>query len=74
LYEEGDFFNFGVFHVNPAKNQADVEIHDENGKIHFSQTFQLEDKPNQTGNYGRVIAKKRSLVNFKLGSHSIFFT
>ncbi|MEH7377039.1 glycerophosphodiester phosphodiesterase family protein [Neobacillus drentensis] len=43
LYAEGNFFNFGVFHVDPAKNQAGVEIRDENGKVHFSQTFQLED-------------------------------
>ena len=43
LYAEGNFFNFGVFHVDPAKNQAGVEIRDENGKVHFSQTFPLED-------------------------------
>ncbi len=42
LYAEGNFFNFGVFRVDPAKNQAGVEIRDENGKVHYSQTFQLE--------------------------------
>jgi alkaline phosphatase D len=43
LYAEGNFFNFGVFRVDPATKQATVEIRDENGKIHFSQAFQLED-------------------------------
>jgi alkaline phosphatase D len=42
LYAEGDFFNFGVFRVDPASNKATVEIRDESGKIHFSHTFQLE--------------------------------
>ena len=43
LYAEGNFFNFGTFQVDPANQQAKVEIRDENGKVHFSQTFQLED-------------------------------
>jgi alkaline phosphatase D len=43
LYAEGNFFNFGAFRVDPANKQATVEIRDENGKIHFNQTFQLED-------------------------------
>ncbi|PLS02579.1 glycerophosphodiester phosphodiesterase family protein [Neobacillus cucumis] len=43
LYAEGNFFNFGVFKVDPAKKQAVVEIQDENGKSHFTHTFQLED-------------------------------
>ncbi len=42
LYAEGNFFNFGVFQVDPATQQATVEIQDEDGKIHFSHTFQLE--------------------------------
>ncbi|QCJ44605.1 glycerophosphodiester phosphodiesterase [Bacillus sp. S3] len=43
LYAEGNFFNFGVFRVDPAAKQAIVEIQDENGKVHFSHTYQLED-------------------------------
>ncbi|MBI0577865.1 alkaline phosphatase D family protein [Neobacillus cucumis] len=43
MYAEGNFFNFGVFKVDPATNKATVEIQDENGKIHFSHDFQLED-------------------------------
>lgn len=43
LYAEGNFFNFGVFRIDPQAKQAIVEIQDENGKIHFSHTFQLED-------------------------------
>lgn len=43
LYAEGEFFNFGVFRVDPAKKQAIVEIKDENGKSHFTHTFKLED-------------------------------
>ncbi|GHI00126.1 glycerophosphodiester phosphodiesterase family protein [Neobacillus kokaensis] len=43
LYAEGKFFNFGVFRVDPAKQQATVEIQDENGKVHFSHSFELED-------------------------------
>ncbi|MFJ5714099.1 glycerophosphodiester phosphodiesterase family protein [Neobacillus sp. NPDC093127] len=43
MYAEGDFFNFGVFQVDPANKQATVEIRDENGKIHFSHAFQLEE-------------------------------
>jgi alkaline phosphatase D len=29
--------------VDAAKKQAALEIRDENGKVHFSQTFQLKD-------------------------------
>ncbi len=43
MYAEGNFFNFGAFRVDPANKQATVEIRDEDGKIHFNQTFQLED-------------------------------
>ncbi|MDR6998939.1 glycerophosphodiester phosphodiesterase family protein [Neobacillus niacini] len=43
MYAEGNFFNFGVFKVDPATNKATVEIRDENGKTHFSHDFQLED-------------------------------
>jgi alkaline phosphatase D len=43
LYAEGNFFNFGVFKVDPAAKQATVEIQDENGKPHFTHTFQLEE-------------------------------
>jgi alkaline phosphatase D len=43
LYAEGNFFNFGVFRINPATQQATVEIQDEKGKVHFSHTFQLEE-------------------------------
>ncbi len=42
LYAEGNFFNYGVFRVDPATQQATVEIQDENGKTHFSHTFELE--------------------------------
>jgi alkaline phosphatase D len=42
LYAEGDFFNFGVFRIDPNRNEATVEIRDESGNIHFSNTFQLE--------------------------------
>ncbi|MGG3562701.1 glycerophosphodiester phosphodiesterase family protein [Neobacillus rhizosphaerae] len=43
LYAEGNFFNFGVFQINPSKQEAKVEIRDENGKVHFSHSFQLEE-------------------------------
>ncbi|MCQ6281339.1 glycerophosphodiester phosphodiesterase family protein [Bacillus sp. EB600] len=43
MYAEGNFFNFGVFKVAPASKQATVEIRDEDGKIHYSQAFQIED-------------------------------
>ncbi|MCM3569037.1 glycerophosphodiester phosphodiesterase family protein [Neobacillus mesonae] len=43
LYAEGNFFNFGVFRIDPATQKATVEIKDENGKAHFTHTFQLED-------------------------------
>lgn len=43
LYAEGNFFNFGVFRIDPATQQATVEIQDENGQVHFSHTFQLEE-------------------------------
>ncbi|MFK9091980.1 glycerophosphodiester phosphodiesterase family protein [Bacillus salipaludis] len=43
MYAEGNFFNFGVFQVDPANKQATVEIRDENGKVHFSHAFQLEE-------------------------------
>ncbi|WP_066307481.1 glycerophosphodiester phosphodiesterase family protein [Bacillus sp. FJAT-29814] len=43
LYAEGNFFNFGVFRIDPATQKATVEIQDENGQVHFSHTFQLED-------------------------------
>jgi hypothetical protein len=34
---------FNVFRVDPATKQATVEIQNENGKVHFNHTFQLED-------------------------------
>ncbi|MEH7436822.1 glycerophosphodiester phosphodiesterase family protein [Neobacillus drentensis] len=42
LYAEGNFNNFGVFRIDPSNKEATVEIRDENGKIHFSHSYQLE--------------------------------
>jgi alkaline phosphatase D len=43
LYAEGNFNNFGVFKIDPSKQEAEVEIRDENGNVHFSHMFQLEE-------------------------------
>ncbi|TJY41160.1 glycerophosphodiester phosphodiesterase [Cohnella pontilimi] len=42
LYAEGGFFNFGACRIDPEHKKFTVEIRDESGKVHFSQTFPLE--------------------------------